>query len=62
MIAPGHWIGATEALGRPQPATDPYPHICRLTVAAAHTVSGRPVRLTPRDCAACAEQHPKEPT
>ncbi len=53
---PGHWIGASRALGRPVPTTDLYPHVCRCTVTADDTVSGRPARLTARDCAACAQQ------
>lgn len=50
-----HWIAASKALGRPVPTTDPYPHLCHRTVAAG-AVTGRPVRLDTRDCAACAHQ------
>jgi hypothetical protein len=51
---PGRWIAASTVLGRPVPTTEPYPHICHRT--GADTVSGQPVRLTARDCAACATQ------
>ena len=52
---PGQWIGASAALGRAVPITEPYPHICDRIVAAEHTVTGRPVRLRSRDCAGCAD-------
>ncbi|MEV4638329.1 bifunctional DNA primase/polymerase [Actinoplanes sp. NPDC049548] len=56
----GHWIGASKALGRLVPATDPYPHVCGRLVAAEDTGSGHPIRLGRRDCAACAhDKHPR---
>jgi hypothetical protein len=56
----GHWIAASTALGRLVPADLPYPHVCGRTVAAEDTVTGRPVRLDKRNCAACAtEKHRK---
>jgi Bifunctional DNA primase/polymerase, N-terminal len=51
---PGRWLGASTALGRPVPTTESYPHVCRRTLTDA--LSGRPVRLTARDCAACWQQ------
>lgn len=41
----GVWLGASAALGRPVPASEPYPHVCGGRV-------GR-LRLSRRDCAAC---------
>ena len=56
----GHWIAASKALGRLVPTTETYPHVCGRTVAAEDTVTGRPVRLGTRNCAACAhEKHLK---
>jgi len=49
----GHWIAASKAVGRLVTAGEPYPHICGRTVAAADTVTGRPVRLAKRNCVAC---------
>ena len=48
------WIGASILLGRPVPADGPYPHICG-QVMAAGSMTGRPVRVGWRDCAACAQ-------
>ncbi|OKI47208.1 hypothetical protein [Micromonospora sp. CB01531] len=50
----GQWIGASILLGRPVPADRPYPHICG-SVMAAGLMTGRPVRVGHRDCAACAQ-------
>ena len=63
----GHWIAASKALGRLVATTETYPHICGRTVAAEDTVTGRPVRLGTRNCAACAHEkhlktHPLTPT
>lgn len=50
----GLWMGASRVLGRPVRADEPYPHICQWPLPGQH---GRhPIRLTRRDCAACAEQ------
>jgi len=62
----GHWIGASKAHGRIVATGEAYPHTCGRTVAAEDTVSGRPVRLEPRNCAACAPEkhlrsHPSTP-
>jgi hypothetical protein len=54
----GTWVAASKALGRPIKADESYPHICGRTVRAG-TVSGRPVRLTWRDCAACWQDRQK---
>ncbi|MFI7302966.1 hypothetical protein ACIBM8_07120 [Micromonospora aurantiaca] len=35
---------------------EPYPHICGRLLAAADSLSGRPLRLLRRDCAACAQE------
>lgn len=48
------WIGASHALGRPVPVAGPYPHICGTTVVG--TMTGVKVRITRRDCAACAAE------
>jgi hypothetical protein len=61
-----HWIAASKALGRYVPTDDPYPHLCGKTAATDDTVTGRPVRIGPRDCAACAHDkhrkaHPSTP-
>ncbi len=50
----GVWLGASHTLGRPVPVGEPYPHICRRTVAGA--VTGQPVRLRWKDCAACQDE------
>lgn len=52
------WLGASYALGRPAPVTEPYPHICHLTVVGRMT--GRQVELWSRDCAACLQQQHTE--
>lgn len=49
----GQWIGASILLGRPVPADGPHPHVCG-SVMAAGLMTGRPVRIGRRDCAACA--------
>ncbi|MFB9238684.1 hypothetical protein ACFFWC_24675 [Plantactinospora siamensis] len=54
---PGHWLGASRTLRRPVPVDGQYPHICGARVTGA--VSGRPLRLQPRDCAACQEGRPE---
>lgn len=46
------WIGASYALGRDLPVTEPYPHICGAEVAGRMTQ--RRYRLWRKDCAACA--------
>jgi len=57
-----HWVAASAVLGRPVTDDEPYPHICRQTLTAG-TVSGRPVYLDRRDCAACArERHHRATT
>jgi hypothetical protein len=48
------WIGASYVLGRPVPVEEPYPHICHTTVRG--TVTGRPVTLGRKECAACQEE------
>ena len=48
----GLWIGASVALRRPAPTCEPYPHTCGTSLTGLMT--GRPVRLGNRDCAACA--------
>ncbi|PZF99490.1 hypothetical protein C1I99_11260 [Micromonospora deserti] len=35
---------------------EPYPHICGRLLAAEDSLSGRPVYLLRRDCAACAQE------
>lgn len=50
------WIAASKILGRPVSTEEPYPHICCREVPADQTVSGRPVRMVPKNCAACAEE------
>jgi len=62
----GHWIGASKALGRLVATAGPHPHVCGRTVDAEDTVTGRPVLLDKRDCAACAHEthlrkHPSTP-
>ncbi|BCJ64121.1 hypothetical protein [Polymorphospora rubra] len=47
----GQWLLATAATGRIIPADGPYPHVEGATVTSPRT--GRPVRLTRRDCHAC---------
>lgn len=49
----GIWLGASYALGRDVSVRDPYPHICTITVTGR--MSGQPVKLWRRDCAACIE-------
>lgn len=50
------WIGASYVLGRDVPVNEPYPHICGSVVQGRMT--GRTVRLTRQECAACrSEQH-----
>ncbi|WP_420123880.1 hypothetical protein [Nakamurella sp.] len=48
----GRWIGASILLGRPVPVDGPYPHVCGSVLVGLMT--GRPVRIGHRDCAACA--------
>ncbi len=55
----GVWIAASKTLGREVTADEPYPHICGRTVPGSRTVTGRPVTLDRRDCAACAEGRPQ---
>ncbi len=50
------WLAASTILGRPVTDDEPYPHICRRMLAAADALSGRPVHLLRRDCAACAQE------
>lgn len=50
----GVWLGASYALGRPVPVTEPYPHLCGRLVPGGMT--GRDVRITRTACAACAER------
>ncbi|MCZ7477316.1 hypothetical protein [Micromonospora sp. WMMC273] len=50
------WLAASTILGRPVTDDEPYPHICRRMLAAADALSGRPVYLLPRNCAACAQE------
>ena len=50
----GQWLAASKVLGRPVPVTGPYPHICGRTVAGTDTMTGHPIRLPRKDCAACA--------
>lgn len=54
----GHWIGASKALGHLAPTGGRYPHVCGRTAEAEDTVTGQPVRLARRDCAACADTTP----
>lgn len=49
----GVWLGASYALGRDAPVTEPYPHICGQNITGRMT--GRQVRLWRRDCAACVQ-------
>ncbi|MEV7268426.1 hypothetical protein AB0N38_33205 [Micromonospora aurantiaca] len=51
----GLWLLAGLALGRPVPAGERYPHICGATVSSWWP-GARPVRLSARDCAACAHR------
>jgi hypothetical protein len=48
----GVWLGASRALDRPVPVTEPYPHICGHVVTGYAT--GRVVTLWRTACAACA--------
>lgn len=50
----GIWLGASFALGRPAPVTEPYPHICGCTIVGRMT--GRTVRLWRKECAACVQE------
>lgn len=50
------WLAASTVLGRPVTDAEPYPHICGRLLAAANSLSGRPVHLQWRDCAACAQE------
>jgi hypothetical protein len=52
------WLGASYALGRPVPVTEPYPHICGTNVVGRET--GRRYRLWRRDCAACIQDEHDE--
>lgn len=54
----GVWLGASYALGRPVPVTEPYPHICSITVVGR--ASGQRLKLWRRDCAACIQQEHDE--
>jgi hypothetical protein len=47
----GVWLGASTALRRAVPVDQPYPHICQARPISPLT--GRPVRLDDRNCAAC---------
>ncbi|MEO3929267.1 hypothetical protein ABGB07_36260 [Micromonosporaceae bacterium B7E4] len=47
----GVWLGASHALRRPVPVDEPYPHICQARPTSPLT--GKPVRLDDRNCAAC---------
>ncbi|MEU3455618.1 hypothetical protein ABZ671_18755 [Micromonospora sp. NPDC006766] len=47
----GVWLGASHVLGRPVPFEE-NPHVCGNSLTG--TMTGRSVRLTWRDCAACA--------
>lgn len=54
----GTWIAASIVLDREVPVHEiPTPHICGRTITGLMT--GREVRLTWRDCAACAEGAPR---
>ncbi|MBY8872881.1 hypothetical protein K7640_13655 [Micromonospora sp. PLK6-60] len=53
---PAGWLVASAVLGRPVTNAEPYPHICGRRLTAADTLTGRPVDLLRRDCAACAQQ------
>lgn len=56
------WLAASAALGRPVTDDEPYPHVCGRRVNVTNTLSGRPVYLQRRDCAACAqERHQRRP-
>ncbi|TDC39663.1 hypothetical protein E1211_03690 [Micromonospora sp. 15K316] len=50
------WLAASTVLGRPVTGAEPYPHLCGRLLSAADSLSGRPVRLQRRDCAACAHE------
>ncbi|EWM64343.1 MULTISPECIES: hypothetical protein [unclassified Micromonospora] len=50
------WLAASTILGRPVTDAEPYPHICGRTLAAEDSLSGRPVYLLRRNCAACAQE------
>lgn len=45
----GIWLGATDALGRAAPTTEPYPHLC------GHRLPRHGHRIRRRDCAACGD-------
>lgn len=51
----GVWLLASLALGRPVAVDGRYPHICGATVSSWWP-GARPVRLSSRDCAACAHR------
>ncbi|MFY1657688.1 bifunctional DNA primase/polymerase [Micromonospora sp. WMMD1274] len=58
------WLAASAVLGRPVTDAEAYPHICGRLIPADHALSGRPVLLQRRDCAACAHgrherRHPR---
>jgi len=48
------WLGASYVLGRPVPVDGPYPHICLVEVPG--TMTGRLVKISRRECAACGER------
>ncbi|MEV7228329.1 bifunctional DNA primase/polymerase [Polymorphospora sp. NPDC051019] len=50
------WLGASKILRRPVSDAEPYPHVCGRLLAADDSLSGRPVRLDRRDCAACTRE------
>ncbi|WP_431728619.1 hypothetical protein [Verrucosispora sp. TAA-831] len=52
-MTPGTWIGASLLLGRDVTADEPYPHICGSMLVGVMT--GRPVHVNHRSCAACAQ-------
>lgn len=51
----GIWLGATYALGRDVPTSQPYPHICGITITGRMTPRLR-IYLSRKACAACAEE------
>lgn len=50
------WLLATRALGRDVPVDGPYPHVCWIPLPGVQT--SKAGRLSPRDCATCAESTP----
>jgi hypothetical protein len=50
-VGRGVWLGASHILGRPVPVEE-NPHVCGVRLEGLMT--HRPVRLTSKDCAACA--------